>query len=204
MKRSWTKYWLCLSLLPIVGVSTAGSPALAHRMATQSAASHGQHVANELTLAGFRPGRDLVAIAEKRFKMKHIVEERVPGIVIWRDDCSGRAVRLEVDAKEVIQGVTVTTLAAKTGSCGERPGDFLDPKNWTTGRGLRIGDPQDRITELYGEPDSSGPALKNGLELDLLSYQFNWAGSDVPQVMEVLCARDTGRVLEITLAYPSL
>jgi hypothetical protein len=37
-----------------------------------------------------------------------------------------------------------------------------------------------------------------------MSYQFDWAGSDVPQVMEVLCARDTGRVVEITLAFPSL
>jgi hypothetical protein len=35
-------------------------------------------------------------------------------------------------------------------------------------------------------------------------YAFDWAGSSVPQVMEVFCARDSGRVMEITLAYPSL
>jgi hypothetical protein len=35
-------------------------------------------------------------------------------------------------------------------------------------------------------------------------YAFDWAGSDVPQVMEVLCERATGRVVEITLAFPSL
>jgi hypothetical protein len=81
---------------------------------------------------------------------------------------------------------------------------FLDPKNWVTGLGLRIGDSQDQIVALYGEPNSSGPATKNGKELALMYYQFDWAGSDVPQVMEVLCARDTGRVVEITLAYPSL
>ena len=70
--------------------------------------------------------------------------------------------------------------------------------------GLRIGDSQDQIIGLYGEPNSSGPATKNGQELALMYYQFDWAGSDVPQVMEVLCARDTGRVVEITLAFPSL
>jgi hypothetical protein len=204
LKRSWTKYWLCISLLPVAAVPVTGAAVTAPRMALQGAASRGQHIANELTLAGFRPGRDLLATAEKRFKVKHISEQRAPGIVLWRDDCSGHAVRLEVDAKGVIQAVTVTTLAAKNGPCGDRPGDFLDPKNWTTGRGLRIGDPQDRVMELYGDPNSNGPALKDGQELDLLSYQFDWAGSDVPQVMEVLCDRDTGRVLEITLAFPVL
>jgi hypothetical protein len=73
-----------------------------------------------------------------------------------------------------------------------------------TGQGLRIGDSQDRVTGFYGEPNSSGPASKNGKDLALMYYQFDWAGSNVPQVLEVLCARDTGRVVEITLAFPSL
>ena len=45
---------------------------------------------------------------------------------------------------------------------------FLNPKNWVTGLGLRIGDSQDRIVGLYGEPNSSGPAMKNGQELELM------------------------------------
>jgi hypothetical protein len=35
-------------------------------------------------------------------------------------------------------------------------------------------------------------------------YMFDWAGSDVPQVMEVSCDKETGRVVEIMLAFPSL
>jgi hypothetical protein len=39
-------------------------------------------------------------------------------------------------------------------------------------------------------------------------YAFDWAGPDVPQVMEVVCTREkdgqAGRVVEITLAAPSL
>ena len=116
----------------------------------------------------------------------------------------GRSIRLEVDAKSVIQSVTITTLGTQEGKCSDRRPDFLDPKNWLTGLGLRMGDSQDRVVGLYGEPNSSGPASKNGQELALMYYQFDWAGSDVPQVMEVLCARDTGRVVEITLAFPSL
>jgi hypothetical protein len=162
------------------------------------------HRANETLLAGLRPGRDTLAIAEKRFKSKKPADGQDSGIKQWRDECSGRAIRLELDAKSVIQSVTITTLESQEGKCGEKRLDFLDPKNWVTGEGLRIGDSQDRILGFYGEPNSSGPAAKNGKELDLMYYQFDWAGSDVPQVMEVLCARDTGRVVEITLAFPSL
>ena len=51
--------------------------------------------------------------------------------------------------------------------------------------------------------ESPGPSVKGEHELELLHYAFAWAGSDVPQVMEILCARESGRVMEITLAYPS-
>ena len=200
MKRGSMKFWLCLSLaLPAAGISATRAP-----MALQSAAKAVEHSGNETLLAGLRPGRDTFAVAEKRFKAKNLSEDKDSGVKEWRDDCSGRAIRLELDNKSVIQSVTITTLEPQEGKCGDKRVDFLDPKNWVTGLGLRIGDSQDQILALYGEPNSSGPATKNGQELDLMYYQFDWAGSDVPQVMEILCARDSGRVVEITLAYPSL
>ncbi len=161
---------------------------------------------NETLLAWVAPprARYVSAVAEKRFKPKDLFEESNSGSKEWRDVCSGRSIRLEVDAKSVIQNVTLTTLGTQEGKCSERRPDFLDPKYWLTGLGLRMGDSQDRVLGLYGEPNSSGPASKNGQELDLMYYQFDWAGSDVPQVMEILCARDTGRVVEITLAFPGL
>jgi hypothetical protein len=201
LKRVWTKFWLCASLLlASQGRSAQVVPQKASPGAPQSVA----HRVNETLLAGLRPGRDTLAVAEKRFKLKNLAESQDSGIKEWRDDCSGRSIRLELDAKSLIQSVTITTLGYPEGKCSEKRADFLDPKNWATGVGLRIGDPQDRIVDFYGEPNSSGPAAKNGHELELLFYQFDWAGSDVPQVMEVLCARDTGRVVEITLAFPNL
>ena len=57
-------------------------------------------------------------------------------------------------------------------------------------------------------PDSVSPSTKNGQPLELLYYAFNWAGPDVPQVMEVVCTAPKdgtpGRVVEITLAANSL
>jgi hypothetical protein len=173
-------------------------------MASRSAAQAGAHRANEILLAGLHPGRDTFAVAEKRFKAKNLVANQDSDVKEWRDGCSGRAIRLELDDKSVIQSVTITTLGHQEGNCNERRVDFLNPQYWVTGLGLRIGDSQDRIVDLYGEPNSSGPAMKNDQELALLHYRFNWAGSSVPQVMEVLCARDSGRVVEITLAFPNL
>jgi len=195
------KFWLSASL--VVAASSAAVAAdaqISSPRAGQSPVRHG----NETMLAGLRPGRDTFAAAEKRFKGKSLSDEPNSGSREWRDDCSGRSIRLEVDAKSVIQSVTITTLGTQEGKCSDRRPDFLDPRNWLTGLGLRMGDSQDRVVGLYGEPNSSGPASKNGQDLELMYYQFDWAGSDVPQVMEVLCARDSGRVVEITLAFPSL
>jgi hypothetical protein len=196
------KSWLCVSLLLTVqGRPAQVAPQKASTGAAQTSVRRG---VNETLLAGLRPGRDTLAVAEKRFKLKNLTESQDSEIKEWRDDCSGRSIRLELDAKSTIQSITITTLGFQEGKCSDKRVEFLDPKNWVTGTGLRIGDPQDRIIDYYGEPNSSGPAAKNGQELELMSYQFDWAGSDVPQVMEVLCARDTGRVVEITLAFPSL
>jgi hypothetical protein len=174
------------------------------RALRQTSAKDSMHGANEVTLAGLRPGRDTLPIAQKRFKSKKLAEREETGFKEWRDACSGRAIRLELDSKSIIQGITITTLGLKEGACGDRPGDFLDPKNWATGLGLRIGDSQDQVFAVYGEPSSTTPSNKYGAELESLLYQFKWAGPDVPQALEVLCARDTGRVVEMTLVFPSL
>ena len=64
------------------------------------------------------------------------------------------------------------------------------------------------VAQLYGEPDSKSPSSKGGQQLELFYYAFDWAGPDVPQVMTVLCTPEgdgkPGRVVEITLAAPSL
>ncbi|MGH9681776.1 MAG: hypothetical protein ACRD4Y_17655 [Candidatus Acidiferrales bacterium] len=194
------KFWLCVSLsLVAAGCLIPGVP-----LGAQDAAPAGSGRVNETLLAGLRPGRDTLAMAEKRFHRRELVAGGDSANREWRDACSGRGIRLELDAKSVVQSITISTLETQAGSCSDRPADFLEAKNWVTGRGLRIGDSQDRVTAIYGEPNSSGPASKNGHDLALMYYQFDWAGSDVPQVMEVLCARDSGRVVEITLAYPSL
>ncbi len=158
---------------------------------------------NEMTLLGLRPGKDTLAFAERRLRTKPDAQTK-DGTTEWSDACTGRAIKLEVDAKGVIQSVTISAMASDTGNCSGRRVKLIDDAEWKTGHGLRLGDSQDRVSELYGDANSTGPSVKGDRELELLYYAFDWAGSDVPQVMEILCARESGRVMEITLAYPSL
>ena len=59
-----------------------------------------------------------------------------------------------------------------------------------------------------GNPDSHGPSTRAGQPLELLYCAFDWAGPDVPQVMQVVCTPEKdgqpGQVVEITLAASSL
>jgi len=164
--------------------------------------------ANELSLAGLRPGKDALAAAKKRFGVAHLLPDKSTAdkTKVWVDNCTGRSLSVELNEKGMIQSLTAGLLSAGSADCSgnlERHSS-IRTDNLKTGRGLRLGDPRDRVVELYGEPNSSGPSEKGSQELELLFYMFDWAGSDVPQVMEIFCDRATGRVVEMTLAFPSL
>jgi hypothetical protein len=210
LRRGWTKFSPCASAAIAVTVVFVSAAAPA-----QHDAQHGAlpKPYTELTLAGLRPGRDSLAVALKHYKAKYSSSDEggaaeksaeKPSEKQWGDPCTGHSLSLNTDAHGVIQKITVSSLVPQDGKCESRRTDALDEMDWGTGQGLHLGDPQDRVAELYGEPHSSGPSVKNGNELEFLFYPFDWAGADVPQSMEIYCARDTGKVVEMTLAYPSL
>lgn len=155
---------------------------------------------NELTLAGLRPGRDSVANAFKRYKQKYLVSKTDADTKEWRDTCTGHSLALAVDSRSVIQEVTVSVLVPRDGNCDNRRFEFLNLDDWVTGKGLRLGDSRNHVVELYGEPNSSEPVVRDDADFELLRFDFAAAGPDVPQAMQVYCQRDSGRVVEITLS----
>lgn len=195
------RFWLCASAL---AVGLAGAAVEVGVEAQAPAASR----ANELTLAGLRPGKDTLSRAEKRYKPKYRIPKKdTENLKVWWDACAGRSLELEVDHKGVIQSITVSSLAPRLGDCVFSPGyDFNrgSQKVWITGRGLALGQNKQRVLALYGEPTSVVPSTAGDREFELLFYAFDWAGSDVPQVMEVTLERESGLVRQITLAFPSL
>jgi hypothetical protein len=197
----------------------AEHPTSANSIATLSARRN-----DELTLAGLRPGQDVFAKAQKLFRKPALTKFDGTNPV-WHDICRNQSLSIITDPDSgMIQEVRVSEnnsrfASGTPSSTVTEPGCALDAKGsapssaearsrWVTGHGLLVGSSCSRALELYGQPGSRGPSTKDGQQLELLYYAFDWAGSDVPQVMAVLCTPGSsakpGRVVEITLMAPSL
>jgi hypothetical protein len=196
-------------------ISTAHPRTSAKSTATISAQRN-----DELTLAGLRPGQDDFAKAQKLFRKPSVTKFDGTNL-IWSDKCRNQSLSIITDADSgMIQEVRVyennskfasgtpssTVAESDCRSNGASAGEARS--RWITGHGLLIGSSCSRVLELYGQPGSRGPSTKDGQQLELLYYAFDWAGPDVPQVMAVLCTSGSSakpdRVVDITLMAPSL
>jgi hypothetical protein len=159
--------------------------------------------ANEFTLAGLRPGRDTLARATLLNKQFGNGKELPGDQTAWYDACRDLSLTVDSDKQKQIEVIRAAAWGGSTADCAGG-----SPSPWKTGLGLRVGDATTRLAQLYGQADSKSPSTRGGQPLELWYYAFDWAGPDVPQVMEVLCTRERdgqpGRVVEITLAAPSL
>ncbi len=163
--------------------------------------------ANELTLGGLRPGKDTANRALALHKNWPFQSERQDSQLSWHYPCIlPETLTLDIDSTKRIQVIRLSAGGAES-ECEPR-GTALMRSKWQTGLGLRIRDLSTRVAQLYGKPDSLSPSTRDGQPLELWYYAFDWAGPDVPQVMEVLCTKEKdgkpGQVIEITLAAPSL
>ena len=159
---------------------------------------------NETILAKISPGRTSMAEAQAfwRIPTKNDPENHLAN---WLT-CDGDELDVDFDENEIIQSVwTSKTKARPPRGC---VASIAMAPELSTGLGLRLGAAAARVGQLYGQPDSRSPSTKDGQQLELLYYAFDWAGPDVPQLMEVLCTVEKdgkpGRVVEITLAVSSL
>jgi len=199
LKRGSMRFWLCASALAFACLLVSA------REQKQRAHSATEKI-NESTLGGLRPGRDTV----KRARKLHRYFEQVAqdgNSFVEHSKCFGYDFYIESDATGTIKTIRL----ADDGSDGMIECFWRNdkgPPRLTTGRGLTIYESTLRVVQLYGEPTSRSPSTKNGQPLELLYYAFDWAGPDVPQVMEVVCTAPKdgtpGRVVEITLAASSL
>ena len=191
---------LSRALLPFCLTFMLASAQTAQKSATGKAAAHR---ANEMTLAGLRPGRDSLARAAQVNKEFGKGKELSGDQTVWFDPCRDQSLTVDNDKRKQIEEIRAAAWGGSTADCAGGP-----PSPWKTGLGLRVGDQTARVVQLYGQPDSRSPSTRDGQPLELMYYAFDWAGPEVPQVMEVLCTKEkdgkSGRVVEITLAAPSL
>ncbi len=204
--RFWGKSSVALFALAVTIANTilfASAPS-----AKPSAKKTTPQRANELILAGLRPGKDSAARALSLYKKWPYTSELQDTQLIWHYPCfASQSLTVDLDAKKKIQVIRLLSDGG-SGTCDDPMGLPVANRGWQTGLGLRLSDKSPKVTQLYGPPDSKSPSSKDGQQLELWYYAFDWAGADVPQVMEVLCTKEKdgapGRVGEITLAAPSL
>jgi len=201
--RSWARN--SAALTSTVCLAFAAATMLSAQSSKPATKKAGAHRMNELTLAGLRPGRDTRGKAIQLYRKPTASTDSQDAQLTWASGCHLQTLTMDVDTDGKIQVIRATAADTK--------GAMLDcksvqPTSWITGNGLRIGDAASKVAELYGQPDSRSPSTKDGQPLELWYYAFDWAGADVPQVMEVLCTVEKNgsprRVVEITLAAPSL
>lgn len=164
--------------------------------------SSASHRAAEITLAGLRPGRDTLEKIQRLFRNSSPATSD-DGTQTWQDPCATEAVSVNADSDGTILAIHLARTRPASRDCASR-----HPRVWLTGHGIGIGSSCSRVISLYGNPDSTSPSTGSHQKLELLYYAFDWAGPDVPQVMEVFCTiGGDGKprtVAEITLAAPSL
>jgi hypothetical protein len=194
------RFWVSVSLICLAGVPLSRPQNNSH----QTKKAGGRNY--EWKLAGILPGHTRLERAEAILGPPTELEESGHA-ASWRT-CSGDELAVDMDAKKIAQTVRAMSSDMLSQQFVDCAGAVSSKSKWVTGLGLRLGDASTRVTQIYGKPDSRSPSTKGGQRLELLYYAFDWAGPDVPQVMEVFCTPEKdgkpGRVVEITLAGPSL
>jgi hypothetical protein len=220
LRPGWTPFWragsaLLLLCIPprVVGQQQPDYPRSIKANANVAPPQRN----DELTLARLRPGQDDVAKAQRLFRKPSVTKFDGTNH-IWQDACRHQTLSIIADANSgMIQEVRVSEnnskfdalAGAATAPSSQGCAAQVESKyRWTTGHGLLVGSACSRVVAIYGQPGNRGPSTKDGQQLELLYYAFDWAGPEVPQVMAVLCTPERnakpGRVVEITLMAPSL
>lgn len=164
-----------------------------------ASADHPPGNVNELTLAGLRPGRSTIQMAEARLGASwHHPSSDEKDLYIWCDPHTRLQVQLEVTPRGMIRVVTVERVpkpAASAASCDAKLAAGLGH----TGRGVALGDSAERLKRTYGTPFFTGPSSWRGKTVQMIVYNFSWAGADKPQILES-SFNGEGQLVKMTLS----
>lgn len=150
---------------------------------------------NELTLAGLRPGRSTLQDAIRHYGPHwfHPTPQETD-LYLWSDPAHHLLLSAEVNQQGQIRVVSVTR-TERTAPVRS----VLPLRAATTGRGVRLGTTEQHLRAVYGKPFFEGPSSLNGHDVHLIVYNFSWAGTDKPQILESSFDR-SGHLVKMSLS----
>lgn len=152
---------------------------------------------NELTLAGLRPGRSTIAQAEALYgnHWRHPSRDE-HDLYVWCDAHTKLRLTAEARPDGRIRVVTIAAMppALPVGACSAA----LSRRAAQTGRGVRLGESPQQLRHVYGTPFFTGPSSWNGHDVDMIVFNFSWAGASKPQILESSFAG--GTLVKMTLS----
>jgi len=150
---------------------------------------------NELTLAGLRPGYSTLHEAEHLYGAHWFhPSPQEKDLYLWNDPARRLLLSAEVDPHGVIRVVSVTRVQRSSDASTALP-----MRAEATGRGVRLGDTQQRLLQVYGKPFFEGPSSLDGQDVHLIVFNFSWAGADKPQILESSFDA-SGHLIKMTLS----
>ncbi len=159
--------------------------------------SDGSTRVRESKLAGLRPGQDTVAKAYKFFGRDP--DEKVDsGQIAWFDLCGSQKAVIAFDSNNVIQSITVEQrLVAAIVDCNDKVYSHSVRVKFGSGRGLLRFDRCERITEIYGTPDSKKVSDSNRT---VYVYRYDRTNQLPTLTLEITCDTASNRVDSLKLA----
>jgi hypothetical protein len=197
LRRASKRFWLLVSAAAVV--------VLAMQAGLRAG---GRKRVNELTLAGLQPGKDALEKVDGRFGAElKIKTPNDPNSYSWHYGCPMDDLTVEAGPNGLIRNITVSVSHLTDHmavDCSDRGVSRKFRSRTGSGRNLLLRDRCERIEEIYGKAESRSPSVTGTDKLELCFYKFEWAGTEVPQAMEVSCDASSQRVVEITLAGATL
>jgi hypothetical protein len=151
----------------------------------------------ENKLAGLRPGQDTIENAYKLFKRDpdQQLDLRQSS---WFDVCIGQRTTVAFNSSNVIQSVTIENkLVAPVVDCNDKADSHFARAKFGSSHCLLRHDSCERITDIYGTPDSKTGADSNRT-VYLYSYQKTAQGPAL--TWEITCDTGVNQVYSLNLA----
>jgi hypothetical protein len=154
---------------------------------------------NEIRLGGLQPGRDTLQSFKRKVKRE---EPAFDGSTehSYYEICNYQTIDVYPDSTGRLTRISVTQVTERIiADCTDKSYSRQARRWLGSGHDLLLGDTCQQAIEIYGKPASETSGAESNSVIKSMTYDFGWAGSKVPQAMQVECSIPENKVIKMTL-----